>query len=103
MRHVPKCVYDKRRFCSKRCKARSRAKATGWTRAVTKNAKHCEWSGCEALLTRKRVKCGEYESAANFKRRKFCNAEHAALAMRDRGLNGIAKAMMRRAELHATP
>jgi hypothetical protein len=114
VRRVPKCVYDKRRFCSKRCA--KRPEPCGWQRDVDefgesiqwlvaiegkRPGRRCAWSGCDVLLTRKRVKSGEYESAANFKTRKHCNAAHAALAMRDSGRRkGIVAAMQRRAELH---
>lgn len=75
--------------------------SAAWRNAINGKmyGRRCAW--CGALLVRKRVKSGEYESAANFKRRMHCNAEHAALAMRSRGLAGIAEAMMRRSELHA--
>jgi hypothetical protein len=116
VRRIPRSAYSKRRYCSKRCAAKP--KPCGWRREADemspnsrqcltaidgkKYGRRCGWSSCDALLIRKRVKSGEWESAANFNRRQHCDAEHASLAMRDRGLQkGIVAAMAKRAKIVA--
>ncbi len=69
MRLTPPTDYAKRRYCGDRCKHLATRK-----RAAKKYCKHCG-----AWMPRKRFRGGLVESAANLRRRRFCDFSCAAL------------------------
>ena len=69
-RRIVPARYALRRFCSARCRGAVKRKPFGFPHTAGRKAKGCRL--CGTPMYRKRFPNGQFESAANYTRRRFC-------------------------------